>query len=365
MTKIEFPPLIDGHVHVCKVGETEAITACLKATNTTQAGVACQYEDLATNTNPAGFVLKARHPDRFYLLAGLEHAGLLYGADAALSPAEQVDLLHALGTDGIKLLASKPTGRKRLGVPVDGPYFEPFFTSCEALSMPLLWHVADPEEFWEPNRLPPWARKQGWGYDASYASKEDLYREIETVLDRHPGLRVVLPHFYFLSARLDRAAAFLESFPGAHFDLAPGIELYYNLSRDVDRSRDFFTRFSDRILFGTDILSEHSITEARYRTGIVFRFLSGDEAFLVPDGADFLLGPPEDGVIRGLNLPDEALHNILQGNFHRIYGASPRSLDVPLARQECLRLAAIEAEITKCPLEQTEGSCGAQKMEGT
>jgi len=359
MTTLEFPPLIDGHVHVHRVRETEGLFAVLDATNAVQAGIACQYEDLATNTNPAGIVLKAQDPDRFYLLAGLEHAGLLCGADAALPPAEQAGLLYALGGADIKLLASKPTGRKRLGVPVDGPYFEPFFKACETLDMPLLWHVADPEEFWEPDQLPAWAREQGWGYDASYASKEDLYRETENVLERHPGLRVVLPHFYFLSAHLDRAAAILERFPGVHFDLAPGIELYYNLSRDVGRSRDFFVRFSDRILFGTDILSKHSVTEARHRAGIVFRFLSMDETFRVPAGADFLLGPPEDGIIRGLNLPEEARHNILQANFHRIYGASPRLLDTPLAKDECMRLADIESEVGGCPIDQTEGSQAA------
>jgi predicted TIM-barrel fold metal-dependent hydrolase len=362
MTEIEFPPLVDGHVHVRGVEEAEDLTAFLDATNAVQAGIACQYEELATNTNPAGFVLKARYPKRIFLLAGLEHAGLLYKAEAALPPARQVDLLHALGADGIKLLASKPTGRKRLGLPVDGPYFEPFFKACEVLGIPLLWHVADPEEFWQPERLPVWAREQGWGYDASYASQEGLFKETECVLERHPGLRVVLPHFYFLSAQLDRAAAVLERFPGAHFDLAPGIELYYNLSRDVTRSRDFFIRFSDRILFGTDILSEHTIAEARCRAGIVFHFLAGDKAFRVPAGADFLLGPPVDGVIRGLNLPEDSLHKILRSNFHRIYGASPRPLAASLAREECLRLAAIESEVGSCPIDQTEGNRAADLL---
>ena len=355
MTAIEFPPLVDGHVHVRRVGETENLTACLDASNAVQAGIACQYEDLTTNTNPAGIVLKSRHPDRFYLLAGLEHAGLSYDSGPALPPAEQVSLLHALGADGIKLLASKPTGRKRLGGPVNGPYFEPFFRECEERDMPLLWHVADPEEFWEPERLPVWAREQGWGYDDSFASKEELYREAESVLERHPGLRVVLPHFYFLSADLYRSEAFLTRFPGAHFDLAPGIELFYNLSRDIERSRDFFIHFSGRILFGTDILSGHSVQESRYRAGIVYRFLAGDEVFHVPEGADLLLGPPEDGAIRGLSLPEDALNDILRANFRRIYGPSPRPLDLGQARAECLRLAAIESEVVGCPLDRSEG----------
>jgi hypothetical protein len=239
---------------------------------------------------------------------------------------------------------------------VDGLYFAEFFQACEALDMPLLWHVADPEEFWEPQRLPAWAREQGWGYDSNFPAKEDLYRETERILRRHPGLRVVLPHFYFLSADLSRAEALLAAFPGVHFDLAPGIELFYNLSREPDRARDFFIRFGGRILFGTDILSEHTPAEARHRAGIVLRFLAGGGTFRVPAGADFLLGKPEDGVIRGLSLPEDTLHDILTANFRRVFGPTPRPLDADRARAECLRLASIEAEVEECIIDLTEGA---------
>ena len=41
----------------------------------------------------------------------------------------------------------------------------------------------------------------------------------------------------FLSADLGRAARLLADHPNVSLDLAPGIELYYNLSRDPARSR--------------------------------------------------------------------------------------------------------------------------------
>ncbi len=324
--------------------------------NAKQAGIACQSDLKVTNDNPAGFVLKARHPGRFYELAGLEHSGHLHNMESALSLSQQAHRLKETGADGIKLLASKPTEWKRLGEPLDGPYFREFFRVCEELNIPLLWHVADPEEFWEPEKLPQWAKEKGWGYDGSFPSKEALYRETENVLRRHPGLSVVFPHVYFLSADLGKAERFLSEFPSANFDLAPGIELFYNLSLSSEKARDFFCRFSSRILFGTDILSCLSPGEARARAGIICRFLTEKESFRVPEEADFLLGPPEDGIIHGLDLPEEVVKSVLQENFHQLFGDSPKKLNVTAARQECLRLAGIETSIKSCPLEETEGA---------
>jgi predicted TIM-barrel fold metal-dependent hydrolase len=352
--------LIDGHTHIQFVSEAVGFSERLDGISANQVGVACQYENQITNTNPAGLVLKHSQPERFYLLAGLEHAALLYQADHSLPLKDQPAALHSLGADGIKLLASKPTERKRLGTAVDGPYFEEFFAVCEKLDIPLLWHVADPEEFWEPERLPSWAQEQGWGYDSSYLPKSDLYHEAENVLRRHPRLHVVFPHFYFLSADLSRAEAFLEEFPHAHLDLAPGIELYYNLSFSWEKSQDFFCRYSNRILFGTDILGSHTALEVQRRAGIVYLFLTGQETFRVPERADFLLGPASDGIIRGLALPQVVIDNITRNNFQRIFGPRPRPLDAAAAKEECLRLARIEAEVTSLPLTACEGTRAAQ-----
>ncbi|MCK4646623.1 MAG: amidohydrolase family protein [Candidatus Aminicenantes bacterium] len=356
MFEMKFPPLIDGHVHGLSVAGANTIPKLMDVINAKQAGIACQSDLNVTNDNPAGFVLKVRHPERFYVLAGLEHSGHLHNLESALSLSQQAHRLKEIGTDGIKLLASKPTERKRLCEPLDGPYFREFFSVCEELNLPLLWHVADPEEFWEYEKLPQWAKEKGWGYDRDFQSKEELYRETENVLRRHPRLCVVFPHVYFLSADLERAERFFSEFPNANFDLAPGIELYYNLSLSREKARDFFCRFSSRILFGTDILSCLSPGEARARAGIIYRFLTEKESFRVPEEADFLLGPPEDGIIHGLDLPEAVVKAVLQDNFRRLFGRSPEKLNVTAAREECLRLAGIEASVKSCPLEDTEGA---------
>ncbi len=138
------------------------------------------------------------------------------------------------------------------------------------------------------------------------------------------------------------------------FDLAPGIEMLYNISRDPDAGREFFINYADRIVFGTDLSSGQSLEEGRVRAGIVYRWLEGDKEFRVPPEADFLLGPPEDGIIRGMSLPDDVLDTIYRANFAEMAGAQPVALNVGAAVEECERLAAMAEAMSGTPAAETE-----------
>jgi Amidohydrolase len=332
-------PIIDCHCHIRfpeNVGSFQQIADKL---NLKVMNINCIYRDKDINDNPLGMLAKYRRPDLFRFFAGPDHSALLQPDAVTPSFPEQVETLLEIGADGMKILASKPTGRKHLGVAVDGDYFRPLFEALEQSSLPLLWHTADPEEFWDPQLTPGWAAEKGWGYDDSFPDKELLYQETENVLRRHPELKVILPHFYFLSADLPRAAALLEDFPNVCLDLAPGIELLYNLSKDPDASRVFFVKYSRRILFGTDAGMIPDAEENILRIETVGRFLETSDQFRLPSGSDFLLGPPEDGIIKGLDLPEETLRQICFLNFENIAGAQGRPLRADLAARECRRIA--------------------------
>jgi predicted TIM-barrel fold metal-dependent hydrolase len=249
-----------------------------------------------------------------------------------------------------------------MDVPVTDPYFADYWARVEELGTPIVWHVNDPEEFWDPAKLPGWAKERNWGYGPDDVQKEQLYAEVDEVLTRHPRLNVIFAHFYFLSADLDRARRFLDAHPTVCFDLAPGIEMLYNLSRDVDASRAFFVQYADRIVFGTDLASRHTVEEGRVRAGIVFRWLEGEDTFRVPEAADFLLGPPEDGIIRGMALGEDVLRKIYRGNFQRLAGSEPRALNVGRAVEACERLAATAEALSGSPAEETEAAKVAKSL---
>lgn len=349
--------ITDGHVHMGSVSEEASLLNLCQATGIQRMGLVSIQNPATGSGLPQSLFMKARHPGQFYVFAGLNHAEKLSsGRVRTPSLAEQAEGFARMGCDGIKMIEGKPTSRQRLNIPVTDPYFADYWACIEDLGLPIVWHVNDPEEFWDPEKIPGWAKERHWGYGPEDVQKEELYAEVDAILARHPRLKVIFAHFYFLSADLSRAARFLEEHPTVHFDLAPGIEMLYNISRDPEAGREFFLRYADRIVFGTDLSSGQSLEEGRIRAGIVFRWLESEDTFRVPEEADFLLGPPEDGIIRGMALPGEVLKHIYHSNLARLAGFPPQPLKVEAAIAECERLAAIAAALSGRPAEETEAA---------
>lgn len=355
--------IVDCHVHMASIADAGAMLTIREATGIDKMVLVSIQNPEAGSGLPQSLYMKVRHPSRFFVFPGLNHAGKLSGGRVtAPSLAEQATAFAHMGCDGIKMIEGKPTSRQQMDIPVTDPYFADYWGCVEELGLPIVWHVNDPEEFWDPAAIPGWAKERNWGYGPDDVQKEELYAEVDEVLARHSGLKVIFAHFYFLSADLGRAARFFDEHPTVHFDLAPGIEMLYNISRDPQGGREFFIRHADRIVFGTDLSSALTVEEARIRAGIVFRWLESDDTFRVPEEADFLLGSPEDGIIRGMSLPHDVLTRIYSDNLIRLVGPEPKALNVQAAVAECERLAATAEAMSGRPAHDTEAAQAAQRL---
>jgi len=330
--------IIDAHTHL-ETTQPEAVEVMLEQE------ASCGVESMNllmlslpstgyVNTNPEGFYAKWRHPERIYLFAALDYTPL--GADVdlrlACSLPEQVRRFWAMGCDGMKMLTGKPNYRKESGLALDSIVFEPYFACLEALQVPLLWHVGDPEEFWDPELVPQWAKESGWAYDSSFPSKEGIYAECHHVLERHPKLQVIFAHFHFLSDDLPRAAALLDRFPNVCLDLTPGTEMYRNFSKRPDETRDFFLKYHDRLLLGSDFMSRGEISPLL----LVRHFLEMEGQF-----AHAELEQPAQGIA----LPLDSLKRIYAGNYQRIASPRPRPLNESLVLAELDRIAALQDQL--------------------
>jgi predicted TIM-barrel fold metal-dependent hydrolase len=357
--------IVDSHAHMGSLGEEASMVRICEAAGIEKMNLVAIQDPQSWAEIPESLYMKALYPHRFYVFAGLNHAARLSGGRVRTpSLAEQVDISVQMGCDGLKMIEGKPTARQRMDIPVTDPYFADYWAHVEELDIPIVWHVNDPEEFWDPARIPGWAKAQNWGYGPNDVQKEALYAEVDEVLARHPKLRIVFAHFYFLSADLARARRFFGEHPTVHFDLAPGIELLYNLSRNPDASRAFLIEHADRILFGTDISSNLTVEQGRLRAGIVMHWLETEDTFRIPRGTDVLLGPPEEGLIRGVSLPADVLAKIYHDNFYRLAGTEPRALDVQRAIVECERLAITDGAILDKSASETEAALVAKRLAG-
>lgn len=356
--------ILDGHVHMGSFTQEHNLLEICRSAGIEQTVLVSIQNPQAGSGLPQSLYMKSQHPEQFYVFAGLNHATQLSGGKVRVPDlTSQVDAYVAMGCDGIKMIECKPTSRQRMNIPVTDAYYADYWARVEELGLPIVWHVNDPEEFWEPDKLPAWAKKRNWGYGPEDVQKEQLYAEVDAILTRHPALNIIFAHFYFLSADLVRAKRFLDAHPTVKIDLTPGIEMLYNLSHEIDASRAFFIDYAQQIVYGTDISSNLSVEEGNIRAGIVFRWLETDDTFRVPDAADFLLGQPEDGIIHGLKLPETVLVQIYHKNLHKLTGDTPRPLSVDKAIAYCRQLSRTTEALSSTPAEETEAAQVAALLE--
>ena len=149
-------------------------------------------------------------------------------------------------------------------------------------------------------------------------SYEQMYRQVLNVLDRHPHLKASFAHFFFLSENPERLEELFEKYPEIMVDITPGAEMYADFREHHSFWRQFFIRYADRILLGTD---------TSVSGGDMGRFLGRYEAV-----RDFVTGEKEVEIIvetcPGLHLPDDACEKILHGNFERIAGETPKKVNI-------------------------------------
>jgi predicted TIM-barrel fold metal-dependent hydrolase len=319
----------DNHVHLFNAAHEAQLLRDLDYTGTTQFALMVIGRD--PTWDPQGNQLenclrvKQKYPDRAFVFGGFDFRSMIARGVPEVPFDEQLKQLLAIGCDGLKLLIGKPDVLRQLRHPLDGPLFEPFLALAEELQVPVLWHVADPPEFWSEATVPLWARGRGWSYENNgYPTKSLIEMQMSRVFSRHPRLNLILPHFCFLSDRLDDAAFLLNHYPSYCLDLAPGVEMFHNFTANWDASRAFFINHADRILYGTDFgmgLGWH-----KDRGMMIQRFLETTDTFDVPN--DPLMQPDERPALRGLDLPEPVLQKIYVENFRRVIGTKPKPLNL-------------------------------------
>jgi len=197
---------------------------------------------------------------------------------------------------------------------IDDSRLEPIFQALEDNKIPLLIHVADPDTYYS-NQYRNIVR---------YGTKEDHLSQLERVLERHPGLMFQLPHFASQPEihRLPNLARWLDLFPNVLIDTASSRWMARELSKDVERAREFMLNYSDRVLFGTDLASykkmEKSDYDARY---VAQRALWESNT----QGRPLPFTDPDTKksggtIINGLDLPLSVLSKLYWKNAIRIYG---------------------------------------------
>lgn len=249
------------------------------------------------------------------------YAGFTWHWDEAAPYAEFAQEMLDMGFDGFKSLDQHPRNRKDLGKGLADPSFKDFFDLANKNGNVMVCHVGDPRGSWDLSTASESAIRLGRVYADGFLSLDELYEEMESVIHTHRNMKFILAHFYFMSDNHDRLCRFLDENPHVYLDLTPGSEMYVNFSKDPAQWYDFFLRYCDRIILGSD---HYALGHGALRYELARNFLEGTEPF------DFY-----DKHILPVHLPEEVLEKIYWKNIHHLIGNTPKPVNREMAYAHC------------------------------
>ena len=300
-------PIFDAHTHI---GTFDDISNMVPIED--EFGVSAQ---IGIVHDEEGFqAARARYPDRFVFAKYLSQGDI-----ATFNVEPIIDEISSLREQGYTLAKTwfGPRWRDyrevRKDFRVDHPKLDPIFQALEDNGIPLIIHMGDPDTYYASQ----------YRDIERYGTKEEQLRQMEEVMTSHPKLVFQIPHFGAQPEihRLPALARWLDEFPNMVVDTASSRWMARELSKDPGKARDFMIRYSDRVLFGTDLFARRSYDDfsGRYvAQRILWETGERDTPLPFPDADTKDTGGT---VINGLDLPLSVLGKLYWENANRIYRA--------------------------------------------
>ncbi|NLF01844.1 MAG: amidohydrolase family protein, partial [Anaerolineales bacterium] len=144
-------------------------------------------------------------------------------------------------------------------------------------------------------------------YGPEFPSFEELIDSLFRTIAAHPRTNFITAHVGCYPENLGFVSRMLDAYPNFYTDISARIA---ELGRAPYTARDWFIRYADRILFGTDMTPRIEMFR------IHFRFLeTADEYF---DYSDAPIPPQGRWRIYGVDLPEDVLRKVYHDNAARL-----------------------------------------------
>jgi hypothetical protein len=241
---------------------------------------------------------------------------------ADMSLTAQLDELNEIGFDGIKMLEGKPNLYARVGKALDSDFFDEAFAKMEREGTYLLMHAVDPSSFWENGTEEAIAKGWFYGDESKYPSYNEIYRQVESFLEKHPSLNLCLAHFFFCSENPEKIENMLEKYKNLTFDITPGGEQYFRMLNEWEYWHDFILRYQDKIFYGTDFYAFSDENEENWKTAFWRRPRFVRQFFETDTEHDYL-----GRKFRGIKLDEKILQKLYWDNAMGWFG-EPKKIDV-------------------------------------
>lgn len=232
--------------------------------------------------------------------------------------------MGALGIKVWKNIGMVEKDRNNRFIMIDDPKFDPVFDFLEKKGIPVCGHLGEPRNCWLPveemtvNNDKSYFREHPEYHmylHPDYPSYDAQIQARDNLLKKHPGLIFIGVHLGSLEWSVDELAKRFETFPNMSVDLAARIcHIQKQAQSDWSKVRDFFIRYQDRILYGTDQGDEGSSDPLQLKKDLHNTWLKDWEFFTT----DHMMTSRDlDGEFKGLHLPRNVVEKIYNQNAAR------------------------------------------------
>jgi predicted TIM-barrel fold metal-dependent hydrolase len=256
----------------------------------------------------------SRYKNRFEIWCGFDYTGFEKPDWEQRAVAELVRCykkgargIGELGDKGLGEFYSLPT--PGYGIHIDHPRMQPLLKKCAELRMPVSIHVAEDQWMYEPadstnDGLMNAAR---WHVDMSkpgILNHDQLVATLENAVKKNPKTTFIACHLANCCSDLSQLGKLFDKYPNLYADIGARYGELAPIPRSV---KAFMEKYSNRIVYGTDMGS----SEDMYQT--TFRILESEDEHFYEHNRFGYHWP-----LHGLALSDATLKKIYSENGKRI-----------------------------------------------
>lgn len=214
---------------------------------------------------------------------------------------------------------------------LDDPIFTPIFNFIAQEGKTLMAHMGEPIHAWMPTYTTQdgtarnyWAKHPEYSFwdKPELPSYSDILSARDHVIERHPNLKIVGAHLGSMEFDVDEMITRFERYP--NFAIELGGRTRYLMWQARGKVYDFFIKYQDRLMYGTDKGSRFTMTaeekketkkEIEFRNNVFLQYYATSDE--IPWG-NIISGdkpkPKPSYTVKGLNLPKEVLDKFFYKN---------------------------------------------------
>lgn len=220
-------------------------------------------------------------------------------------------------------------------VMADDAKFNPIFQHIVQKNIPVIGHLGEPKDCWLP--VEDIAIKYIRDYFQTYPqyhmylhpelpSYDEQIAARDRMLEKNKKLSFLAVHLASLEWDIDRLAEFLDTFSNAMVDLSARLMyLQYHSSQDNQKVREFFIKYQDRIVYGSDTIQNHDCDPITFNNEVHDKWLE-DWKYLATD--ELMQTGEFNATFQGLALPCPVMEKIYRINAKKLFTNAWKEKDV-------------------------------------